>query len=141
MGWKPLISAAKTLPVRRAVEPRLSKQRSRVSNGAGDLPDVDKRSSVARRFRDIVSQVCVDLGGADRLSEARLQLIRRFAACSVLAEQLEARLARNETVDVSEHSQLSSTLTRLVQRIGINRVAKTVPTLGEYLATKGIDQE
>jgi hypothetical protein len=57
------------------------------------LPDVDGRSAIARRYRDIVSAILVDQGGADQCSEARKQLIRRFAAASVLAEQMEAALA------------------------------------------------
>jgi EAL domain-containing protein (putative c-di-GMP-specific phosphodiesterase class I) len=63
-------------------------------------------------------------------------LVRRFAAISVLAEQAEAKLARGETIDISEHALLCSTLTRLAQRIGIDRVARdiTTPSLSEYLA-------
>ena len=63
-----------------------------------------------------------------------MQLIRRFASGAVLAEALEARLARGEEVDIAEHALLSSTLVRLAQRIGINRVAKNVtPSLTEIL--------
>jgi len=74
--------------------PRLQRKaqaRSRVSNGHELLPNVDGRSLVARRYRDIMSAIASDQGGVDRLSEARLQLIRRFAAAACLAEQLEAR--------------------------------------------------
>lgn len=111
-----------------------SKARSRVTNGADVLPDVDGRSAVARRFRDIATAIAIDQGGADRLSEARLQLIRRFAASAVLAELVEARLARGEEIDLAEHAQLCSNLVRLAQRIGLGRHAKTVtPTLREYL--------
>jgi hypothetical protein len=39
-----------------------------------------------------------------------MQLIRRFASGAVLAEALEARLARGENVDISEYALLSSTL-------------------------------
>jgi hypothetical protein len=53
-------------------------------------------------------------------------LIRRFAAASVLAEQLESRLANGEQIDIQEHATLSSTLVRLAQRIGIDRVARDV---------------
>src|SRR5205823_4912928 len=53
--------------------------RSRLSNGRHVLPDVDGRSVVARRYRDIVGAVVSDQGGAEHLSEARLQLIRRSA--------------------------------------------------------------
>ena len=64
------------------------------------------------------------------MSEARAQLIRRFAAAAVLAEQMEARLANGEQIEIAEHAILSSTLVRLAQRIGINRVPKDIsPTL------------
>jgi hypothetical protein len=116
---------------------RKSHGRSRISNGKDLLPNVDGRSLIARRFRDISNAILVDQGGADRCSESKLQLIRRFAACAVIAEQMEARLARGETINISEHSQLSSTLTRLAQRIGIERRAKDVtPTVEAYLRSK-----
>jgi hypothetical protein len=76
----------------------------------------------------------VDQGGPDRCSESRQQLIRRFAAAAVLAEQLEASLARGEKIDITEHALLVSTLVRVAQRIGIDRIPKMiVPTLNEYL--------
>ena len=111
---------------------------SRVTNGSSTLPGVDGRSAVARRYHDICTAIAADQGGVDRMSEARLQLVRRFAAAAVLAEMLEARLARGEPIDVGEHAHLSSTLCRLVQRIGINRRARdiTPTTLGEYLAQR-----
>jgi hypothetical protein len=62
--------------------------RSRITNGKDLLPGVDGRSLVARRYRDISSAILTDQGGADACSESRLQLIRRFAAAAVIAEQL-----------------------------------------------------
>jgi hypothetical protein len=111
-----------------------ARNRSRVSNGQEILPGVDQRLAIARRYRDLVAQIAIDQGGADRCSETRMQLIRRFASGAVLAEALEARLVKGEQIDIAEHALLSSTLVRLAQRIGINRVAKDVsPTLGDYL--------
>ncbi len=47
---------------------------------------------------------------------------------------LEGRLARGEEIDVERHALLCSTLTRLAQRIGIDRRAKNItPSLSEYL--------
>jgi len=65
------------------------RHRSRISNGNGLLPGIDGRSEIARRYRDVVSAIIADQGGSDRCAEARIQLIRRFAACSVIAESLE----------------------------------------------------
>jgi hypothetical protein len=121
----------------RAAYPHKSHARSRISNGHDVLPNVDGRSVIARRYRDIASAILVDQGGADRCSESRTQLIRRFAAAAVLAEQMESRLANGEQVDINEHATLSSTLVRLAARIGIDRIPRDVtPTLDEYLANK-----
>ena len=77
-------------------------------------------------------------GGADQISEARLQLVRRFAAAACLAEQLEARMANGETIDIGEHALLASTMVRIARRIGIDKVAKDITplSLGEYLAQR-----
>ena len=85
-------------------------RKSRITNGKDLLPNIDGRSVIARRYRDIVSAILADQGGADRCSESRQQLIRRFAAAAVLAEQLEGRLANGEQIDIAEHATLSSTL-------------------------------
>src|ERR1019366_3870148 len=102
------------MPVTSALKERAkSHAKSRVSNGKDILPNVDGRSVVARRYRDISNSIFTDQGGVERCSEARQQLIRRFSACSVIAEQMEAALARGEKFDITEHSTLSSTLVRL----------------------------
>jgi hypothetical protein len=111
---------------RAAVERRSSKQRSRMTNGTALLPDIDGRTAIARRFKDITSAILADQGGAEQCAEIRLQLVRRFAAAAVLAEQMESRLANGEQIDIQEHAFLCSTLTRLAQRIGIERRQRDV---------------
>jgi len=100
--------------------------RSRITNHRDVLPDVDGRSIIARRYRDIVSQIITDQGGLDLMTEARVQLVRRFAACAVLAEAMEARMVNGEALDIGEYSTLTSTLVRVAQRIGIERTARDV---------------
>ena len=111
---------------RRKVGRASAAHRARVSNGKDVLPDIDGRSAMARRFKDIANAILTDQGGADQCSESRLQLVRRFAAAAVLAEQMESRLANGEQIDVAEHAVLCSTLVRIAQRIGINRVPKNI---------------
>ena len=95
---------------------------------------MDGRSIIARRYRDLCRAIFADQGGADQLSEARMQLIRRFAALAVQAEAMEARLANGEQIDIGEHALLSSTLVRIASRIGIDRRARNItPSLAEYL--------
>jgi hypothetical protein len=60
----------------------------------------------------------------------------------VLAEQVEAKLANGEQVDIQQHATLSSTLVRLAQRIGIDRAALDVtPSLTSTLASIAAEQE
>ena len=114
--------------------------RSRISNGRDVLPDIDGRSAIARRYRDLVAALASDMGGADSMSEVRAQLARRFAALAVQAEALEAALVRGEPIDLAEHALISSTLVRLASRLGIERRAKNiVPDLHDYLDRKAIE--
>jgi len=116
--------------------PRYEDKRTRahISNHYDLLPGWDGRSAGARRYRDLVLEIVADQGGIENLAQARLQLIRRFAAASVLAESLEASLVDGKTIDIAEHAQLCSSLVRLAQRIGINRRLKNItPDLQDYL--------
>ena len=72
------------------------------------------------------------------VSEARLQLVRRFSAAAVMAELLEAKLAAGEEISITEHALLVSSLVRVANKIGIDRIPKDVGSnsLDEYLASK-----
>jgi hypothetical protein len=130
-------NAPQSRAARSKLSPNSVTNRSRISNGRELLPDIDLRLAPARRYRDLVAQIAIDQGGVDRCSETRMQLIRRFASGAVLAEELEARLARGENIDISEYALLSSTLVRLANRIGIERVARDIsPTLSDILRSR-----
>jgi hypothetical protein len=112
-----------------------------VTNGRDLLPNVDGRSLIARRYRDIAYAIVSDQGGAEHLSEARTQLIRRFAAAAVIAEQREASLVNGEKIDIAEHALLCSTLVRVASRIGIDRRARNiVPDIEQYLKEDPTDR-
>jgi hypothetical protein len=100
--------------------------RSKVSNGKDLLPGIDGRSLIARRFRDISNAIISDQAGLSEISEARLQLIRRFSACAVLAEEMESQMANGVDIDIAKHALLCSSLVRLAQRIGIGRRSRNI---------------
>jgi hypothetical protein len=109
-------------------------KRKRFAIDAQTLIDADGRLRVVRRLKDIASQIVnSDQGGADRCSEVKLQLIRRFSTCCVLAETEEAKLARGEELDVERFAVITSVLCRLSNRIGLTRVPKQIEGLGSYL--------
>src|SRR5262245_23857775 len=96
--------------------------RSRVSNHRGLLPGLKGTSSAARRFRDLVNAFAADMGGFDRCSEIKLNLLRRLASVVVQSEMLEARMINGEEVAIPDLCQLASTAMRLSSRVGIERV-------------------
>lgn len=117
-----------------ATTQRAPTARSRVTNGRDILPGIDNRSPIARRYRDITAALASDQGGVERMSEARVQLCRRFAAVACMSEAMEADLASGKQIDIGEHCLLSSTLVRLANRIGLNRHAREiVPSVAQYL--------
>jgi hypothetical protein len=96
--------------------------RSRVTNGRAIFLDrVDGRSALARRFRDVLTEISGNLGGSERLSEAERQLARQAATISIICERLEAAAMRGEAVDLDEYGQLTDRLGRCFQRLGISR--------------------
>jgi hypothetical protein len=128
------VTAARSSKDRPVIAIRSKSNRSRVTNGRELLPGVSGKLPMARRYHDICAALVTDSGGVDRCSEARLQLIRRFSAACVMAEEVEAALVNGEEISIAEHSLLSSTLVRLAQRIGISRMPKNItPHLHDYL--------
>jgi hypothetical protein len=112
--------------------------RSRITNGRGRLLEgLDGRSTYARRYKDIAELIMSDQGGFDNITQARYQLIRRFAAHCVEAEIMEAKMCNGETYDIAEHAHISSTLVRIAARLGLRRRLKEVPNLADYLAAAG----
>ena len=85
-----------TLPVTRQIADQSRLNRSRVTNGTELLPGLDGRSLLARRFRDLIAQHTMDLGGESNVSQAQLSLIRRAAALTVELERWETRFADDD---------------------------------------------
>jgi len=110
-----------------------------IANGDDKLPGLYSKTAHAARYRDLVNAFLIDAGGIERCSEIKLGLIRRLAAVTVQSELLESRLLNKALTDISELCTLANTVVRLSQRIGIERVAKSIgpPTVDAYLLTKG----
>ena len=107
--------------------------RSRVTNGSELLPGVSGNAPLYRRYKDILAALVSDLGGAGQLSEACLQLCRRLAGHSCLAEAMEAKVVNGETIDLQEYALMTSNSVRVASRIGIERIARDIspPTLDQ----------
>lgn len=107
--------------------------RSAVANGSRlFVQELDGRTALARRYRDLVGEFTRDMGGDP--SEAMKQLIRRAAAMSVWCEAQEVRLANGDDIEIGPLTTAANSLRRILQDIGLERVAKDItPDLATYL--------
>jgi hypothetical protein len=111
-----------------------SKTRSRVSNGSAVLDNVDGRSAVARRYRDVVNELISDLGGDP--SGAQSAIARRAAALCVVCEQAEAEMVAGGILDLAEFTTAANSLRRLLSDLGLERRAKDItPSLSTLPTT------
>lgn len=101
---------------------------------------MDGRSASARRFRDLVLSLVSDMGGIEQCSEIKLGLLRRLAAATVQAELLEAKMVNGEQVNVMTLCTLASTTVRIASRLGLERHARPVESLADYLASRREEQ-
>ena len=113
---------------------RKPEARSRVGNGKVLLPMTDGRSLTARRFQDLYEDVANDLGGLDLLSEGQKQLIRRAAMLSAESERQEAEWANGRPFDLTVYSTTANCLRRILESLGLERVARPVNDGSQALA-------
>jgi hypothetical protein len=121
---------------RSTIDAAKRKGRSRVSNGSAVfLDEVDGRSVVARRYRDVLADLVAHLGGNPTAAE--MLIARRIATLAVLCEQAEADMASGKDVDVGAYATLANSLRRLVADVGLQpKMRDVTPTLSQYLAAK-----
>jgi hypothetical protein len=104
-----------------------------VSNGTRLLM-ADGRSQWSRRYRDLVAGHVNDLGGVEELSQAEMAIIRRAATLQVELEASEARLASGMTVNIVEFAMVSNQMRRLLESVGLKRIARDVtPRLSDIV--------
>jgi len=113
--------------------------RSRVTNGKGlFLGHEDARKPLARRFRDLTRLHSQDASpnGPEHLSQAQQQLIRRIAMIEVRLEVMEGRMVDgDETVSLEEFCRASSHLRRMLESLGLRKVARDrTPSLAELIS-------
>jgi hypothetical protein len=119
-----------------AEQPWQRRHRSAISNGNRlfALETLDGRTKTAMRFQDLVEDIVSDLGGRDRISTGALQLVRRAATLSIMAEAMEADAVANKAFDVDLYGQLTDRLGRCLQRLGLERKARLVNDGSQALA-------
>ena len=119
---------------------RSTTNRSRVTNGKSVFLDgIDQRSSLARRFRDLVALHSHDLSprGPEHLTQAQQQLIKRVASLEVQLETMEGKMIEgvSSTDDIEVFARISSHLRRMLETLGLDRVmTDATPTVAQVAA-------
>jgi hypothetical protein len=92
---------------------------------------------------DIYDAHVSDLGGQDAVSQAEASIMRRAATITTELERLEAKFASGESTptDLDLYQRSAGNLRRLLESVGLQRRAKPVQSLAEYLASRTIEAE
>jgi hypothetical protein len=93
------------------------------------LPGIDGRSAWTRRCRDLIAAYLADYGGADNVSTAEYNIIRRASVLIVELERMEAKFALAGEASVEEldiYQRMANSLRRLLEAVGLQRRPRVV---------------
>jgi hypothetical protein len=103
------------------------------------LAGVDGRTTQARRFKEVFTNITQDLGGDP--TEAQKAIAARAATLCVWCEAAEVEFASGGELDVATYSTVSNAMRRLLTDLGLERRSRDVtPSLSDYIAGKGAGQ-
>ena len=92
----------------------------------------------AKQMKQIFSELVSDKGGYDNISFAESELMRRFAALTMITSQIDQDIALGSSISKDDFDSLiiaTRTMSQLAKTIGTERQAKDVnqPDLHSYL--------
>ena len=102
----------------------------------GWLQDLDSRTALARELRERYQALTDDLGGADRLSYAQRSMAERALWLERFLVLEEQNLASGKEFDAARWIQACNSLSGIFKTLGMERKARDVPSLHEYLQAK-----
>src|SRR5215475_14803553 len=100
------------------------------------LADLDGRTVAARLAKDTISAIEADLGGAENITTAKRQIIESAAVTSAMVADMGSRWLAGEQIDLALFTTLCNSQRRLLETVGLERRAKPVENLQEYLRRK-----
>jgi hypothetical protein len=100
------------------------------------LNQLDQRTSAAKQARALMADIESDLGGADELTAAERQLVQRSAVTGAILESMEAEWLASGQIDAATYIALGNAQRRYLETLGIERRARPVQSLEQYLASK-----
>ncbi|MEQ6886462.1 hypothetical protein [Salicola sp. Rm-C-2C1-2] len=101
------------------------------------IEQLDQRYGFAHEIRARYQRYADDLGGEASLSYAQLSLISHALFMQVWLNQQEHALAKGQEIDMGRYTQAMNSLQGIFTKLGLERRAKEVPSLSEYINRKG----
>jgi hypothetical protein len=92
---------------------------------------LDGRTYASKMFDKLASDIAADLGGSDELTAIEKALIEGFCGAAIVLQDLNARLALGEEVDLAHHAACCSSLVRIAAKIGVSRRSRLVSGIVE----------
>jgi hypothetical protein len=106
------------------------------------MSHIDGRTRAMCKVRALGAAIENDLGGADRLTQGQRQLVQRAAVLGALIEDVEARWAAGDAIDIAGYLSAINAQRRVLATLGLQRVARDVtPSLAAYLASRRPEDE
>jgi hypothetical protein len=96
------------------------RNRSKLGNGRRIPDEVDGRTKVARRYRDLFVGYLHDLQ-KEEVSESELSLCRAAAVVTLRVEALQTAVGLGEDVSVAKLTMLTNALARTLTALGLRR--------------------
>lgn len=101
------------------------------------IDNLDGRTKLAAMVNDRLQGLEIDLGGRDALSYQQRSLAKRAIWMEAIIEQQEAALSRGEDIDQGKLTQAVNSLIGLYSKLGLERQARDVPSLHDYIRSRG----
>lgn len=102
----------------------------------GWIDKLDKRTGIAQSMRARYQSFTDDLGGAERLSYSQRSLVERALWLEFWLATQEQAMAEGKEIEVGKWTQACNSLQGILSKLGLDRVAKDIPDLAEYLSAK-----
>lgn len=102
----------------------------------GWMKQLDARTTIAQVMRERYRVFTDDLGGNDQLSYAQRSLVERGLWLEYWLANQEQALAIGGDFDVGKWTQAANSLQGIYAKLGLQRQAKDVPNLADYLKSK-----
>ena len=104
---------------------------------------IDRRTALGRALEDWRYSILQDLGGVDQTSTQQRQVIDLAVKTKLILDSIDAYLVKQPSLVnhrkrmvlpvVLQRQQLADALARYMMQLGIERKAKVLPSLAEYL--------